>query len=256
MDKLLILFNCFFNVSDIERTIISIIETKYPCDIIFLENPSKYSYKIRELAIKYKIYKHYICTDNIEGNVWQIFYNKYKNIIENYKYIALSEADVVLDKGSLHESMELLSTSPSNVGLLSIDLHMDTTKYYNLPICSWVPNPTKIGIYSVGGTGFQFIIFKQDTLNKFITSINKKELICEVALGIHNYFGISDSNLTVFTKRNNLLWIRTTITKLDHIGWEHYILNNDEYTQEKEKNIKNGKIRNNIDIHLYDLIEL
>ena len=47
-----------------------------------------------------------------------------------------------------------------------------------------------------------------------------------------------------------------SIDKLDHIGWEHYILNNDEYVLEKAKNIKNGKIRNNVNISLYDLIEL
>ena len=35
--RVLVLLNCFFNKDLIERTVISILETKYPCDIIFLE---------------------------------------------------------------------------------------------------------------------------------------------------------------------------------------------------------------------------
>ena len=70
----------FFNVDFIERTVISILETKYPCDIIFLENPSKYSDNIKLLAKKYNIYKHFICNENIEGSVFHIFCNLYNTL--------------------------------------------------------------------------------------------------------------------------------------------------------------------------------
>jgi len=256
MDRLLILFNCFFNVSDIERTVVSVLNTGYPCDIIFLENPSKYSDSIKNLAKKYNIYKHFICNENIEGNVFQIFCNTHKNIIESYKYIAMSEADVVLDKESIHESINILNDSSDEIGVLSIDLHLNNEKYYNLPINDWVPKPTYMGKYKVGNTGVQFIIFKKYILNEFINAINNKRLCNSVALGVNNYYGISDTNLSIFIKKINKLWIRTIQHKLDHIGWEHYILNNDEYVQEKEKNIRNGKIRANIDISLYFLTEL
>ena len=54
--RILVLLNCFFNTDFIEKTVVSILETKYPCDIVFLENPSKYSDDIRILAKNYRYY--------------------------------------------------------------------------------------------------------------------------------------------------------------------------------------------------------
>lgn len=256
MERILVLLNCFFNHSDIERTIESIQNTEYPCDIIMLENPSKYSDKIREIAIKYRVYKHYICSDNIEGNVFLIFCNTYPDIINRYRYICMSEADVVLDMGSLHESINILSTSPDNSDVISIGLHMNTVKYHSLPIQQWVPPPGRSGKYIVGHTGFQFIIFKINVLHDFINSINRKELSEAVALGVDRYYGISDTNLYIFIKRRGHYWLRTEFNNLDHIGWEHYMKHGDEYVEEKNRNLANGKIRSNIDISKYTLLEL
>jgi hypothetical protein len=106
--RLLILLNCFFNFELINRTLKSIKETNFYCDIIFLENPSKYSKEIKDIGRKYKIYKHYISDDNIEGNVFTLFIKNFKQIIDNYDYIGLSEADVVLEKDSLEEAIKIL----------------------------------------------------------------------------------------------------------------------------------------------------
>ena len=254
--RVLVLLNCYFNVGLIERTVISILETKYPCDIIFLENPSKYSDDIRELVKKYNIYKHFISNSNIEGNVFHLFCNLHSNIIEKYTYIAMSEADVVLDKDSMHEAIRILNYSNKKVEILSIDILLDYKKYHNLPIDSWVPKPSDINGYSVGGTGFQFIIFKNYVLKEFINSLNKKELVSPVALGVNNFHMMSDSNLSIFIAKRGTLWVRTKKNKLDHIGWEKYILNNDEYIKDKEKNILTKKIRDNINLKLYTLKEL
>jgi predicted O-methyltransferase YrrM len=252
--KLLILLNCFFNYSDIERTVVSIKNNNYyDYDIIFLENPSKYSNKIKELAKKYNIYKHFICDKNIEGNIFTLFINKYSNIINNYKYIALSEADVVLDKGAVNEAISILDLNDDKVGNLSIDLYLNYEKYKNLPLDTWIKPPIIINNYNVGCTGFQFIIFKNKFLLEFIEKINKKELITSVALGIENYNGLSDSNLVLFNEIKKTLWIRTIKNKLDHIGWEHYIKNDDEYVQLKNENLKSKNIRNNSNINNYYL---
>jgi hypothetical protein len=255
-DKILILLNCFFNTAYIERTLISIINTNYNCDIIFLENPSKYSNDIKILAHKYNIYKHFICNENIEGNVFQIFVNKYKNIIDNYNYIAMSEADVELEKDSIKEAIEILNKSGDNVDVVSIDLLLNNEKYYNLPINQWVPSPIKVGEYTVGPTGFQFIIFKKYFLYEFINSLNKKEICNGVALGVSNYMHISDSNLASFISKRNHLWVRTITNKLDHIGWEFYISNKGEYVEEKKKNLSEKKIRANLNLDLFNLVEL
>jgi len=254
--RILVLLNCFFNTDFIERTVVSIIETKYPCDIVFLENPSKYSEDIRLLAKKYNVYKHFISNNNMEGNIFHLFCNLHSNIIEKYTYIAMSEADVVLDKESLHEAIEILNYSNKKIEILSIDILLDYKKYYNLPLDNWVPKPINVNGYSVGSTGFQFIIFKNYVLNEFIKSLNKKELVSPVALGVNNFHMMSDSNLDMFIKKRETLWVRTIKNKLDHIGWEKYILNNDEYVKEKENNIVKKKIRDNIDLTLYTLKEI
>jgi hypothetical protein len=254
--RILVLLNCFFNTDFIERTVVSILETKYPCDIIFLENPSKYSDDIRILAKKYNVYKHFISNNNMEGNIFHLFCNLHSNIIEKYVYIAMSEADVVLDKESLHEAIKILNYSNNEVEVLSIDIFLDHKKYYNLPIDRWVPKTIKINGYSVGETGFQFIIFKNYVLHEFITSLNKKELVSPVALGVNDYYMMSDSNLTLFIEKRKRLWVRTIKNKLDHIGWEKYIFNNDEYVKIKNENITNKKIRANINLQNYKLKEL
>jgi len=133
---------------------------------------------------------------------------------------------------------------------------LDYKKYYNLPLDNWVPKPINVNGYSVGSTGFQFIIFKNYVLNEFIKSLNKKELVTPVALGVNNFHMMSDSNLNMFIKKRKTLWVRTIKNKLDHIGWEKYILNNDAYIKEKENNIVKKKIRDNIDLTLYTLKEL
>jgi hypothetical protein len=254
--RVLVLLNCFFNTDFIERTVVSILETKYPCDIIFLENPSKHSDDIRLLAKKYNIYKHFISDNNIEGNIFHLFCNLHSNIIEKYVYIAMSEADVVLDKESLHEAIKILNYSNNKVEILSIDILLDYKKYYKLPIDIWVSKPIMVNGYSVGPMGFQFIIFKKYVLNEFIKSLNKKELVSPVALGVSNFHMLSDSNLNMFIVKRKKLWVRTIKNKLDHIGWEKYILNNDEYVKEKENNIVKKKIRDNIELRLYTLKEL
>ena len=89
-----------------------------------------------------------------------------------------------------------------------------------------------------------------------VKSLNKKELVSPVALGVSNFHMMSDSNLNMFIKKRKTLWVRTIKNKLDHIGWEKYILNNDSYIKEKENNIVKKKIRDNIDLTLYTLKEL
>ena len=255
LKPLCILLNCFFNVNDVKRTVESIERTGLPCDIIFLENPSKYSPDMHKLAQEKRIHQHYICSDNIEGNIWELFLSNHPEISTQYRYIALSEADVVLDKDALHEITTLLDASGSNVGNASVDLHLDTEKYKTLPIRAWVPVPEQKAGYSVGASGFQFIVFKPAFLMEFITAIRQKQLSCSIALGSSHFYGISDSNLQEFNRRKGTLWIRTVKAKLDHIGWEHY-LTYDEYCAEKDKNLKAGKIRQTINVDKYTLTRL
>jgi hypothetical protein len=251
--KLLILLNIFFNYSIIERTVESIIKNNYNCDIIFLENPSKYSDEIKKLVSKYDkhIHSHYICNDNIEGNIFTLFISKNISFIKEYDFVAMSEADVILDKDSIKECIEILNESHKH-NICSIDIHMDYKKYNKLPIRKWVPQPNIHNNFSTGHTGFQFIMMKTHLLLEFIESILNKKISGAVALGSKNFTGLSDTNLNSFINSKNLLWYRTIHNKLDHIGWELYLEDN-EYVQLKNKNLKEKKIRYNDNLNNYFL---
>lgn len=255
MEKLLVIFNCYFNYKDIEKTIISILDNNVPVDIIFLENPSKYSNKIREIAIKYKIFKHYICSDNIECNTWTLFINTHMDIIKQYNYIAMTEGDTVLSNGSINECLTILKKY-NNCGNCSIDIDLNYEKYGKLPIREWVPVPIDHEDCYEGIFGWQFMIFKQHFLLDFISAINNKEIAGYIALGSDVFYGLSDTNLFTYVNRRGTRWLRTKKHNLDHIGWEHYLDDNDEYYVEKRKSINDKKIRVNFNLDNYKLIEL
>lgn len=256
--SLLLLINCFFNVSLIDRCLESIknsLKNTFTLDIILLENPSKYSEEIYRLGKKYNIYKHYICNDNIEGNIFTVYMEKYKDTIQKYKYVGMSEGDVVMEEGALEEAIGILERNDARVGNISIDVELNYSKYYNLPIRQWIPVARHVDDYDVGPTGFQCIVFKRDFALDFFAELKKQTLCGSVALGNTVFYGLSDTNLTIYNERRNTLWIRTKKYKLDHIGWEMYIDMNNDYVREKEKNLSTNKIRYTGEIDGYELVE-
>lgn len=256
MERILVVFNCYFNYRDIERTIVSVLANNVPVDIIFLENPSKYSDKIKEIADKYKIFMHLMCSGNIEFNTFTLFCNTYPEIVSQYDYIAITEADVVLPDGSIQECFSILKKY-DNCGNCSIFPETNFEKYKSLPLHDWVVPPSRILDDCVEArAGLQFIIFKKDFLMSYIDSINKKEICGHVILGCHNFYGFSDVNLAKFISLKNKNWLATKYNKLDHIGWEHFLDVNDEYWIERSKNIAAGKIRVNFDLSQYHFIDI
>ena len=255
--KMLILMHAFFNYDFIERTINSIYNQNnkdIDIDIIFLETESKYSNKIKKLANKYKIYKHFFIKDNTSAN-FTIFSRDYKSIINKYDFIALTEGDVVLDKNSLTEAFYIINKY--NMPFCAIDLYTNLPKYKNIQdkINTWISKPIIEKDYNIIKTGVQFMIFKKNIYNKLIDDLTNKKLISPIALGVSNFHGLSDSNIHLFLKLNNYKSIATKYNKLDHIGWEPNIFNtkkNIEYNNLKIENLNKG-LRDNIDISKYKL---
>ena len=136
-----------------------------------------------------------------------------------------------------------------NVGNVSIDLDLNYEKYDGLPLNSWVPSFEMKNNYKVGATGIQFVIFKKQFLFDFFDAINEKKLNSGIALGTSEFYGFSDSNLILYNNIQNKLWVRTQNTKLDHIGWELYLDNDNEYVKYKDQMLKEQKIRVNIDLN-------
>jgi hypothetical protein len=255
--KMLIIMKVFFNYDFIERTIISINNQKnsnIEYDIIFLEVESKYSNKMKQLADKYKIYKHFFIKDNI-SNIITLFSKDYKNIINKYDFIALTEGDAVLDKECFREALYIINKY--NFPYCAIDLYTNLPKYKKIQnkINSWVANPVNKEDYNIRGTGVQFMIFSKNIYNKLIMDVLNKKLISPIALGEKQFHGLSDSNIHLFLRLNNYKSVTTKYNKLDHIGWEPSIYNtkkNIEYKNIKKENVKK-RLRKNIDISNYKL---
>jgi hypothetical protein len=241
--SLTICLNCFYNINDVEQTLNSIDQNKY--EIVCMENPSKYEMSAL-FQNKNQNIKHYKCSENIDANIFTLFYWFYKNK-KKTKYLAFSEADVIIDTGAIEEALFILSNNQAEI--CSIGLKMDYKKYKGLPIRSWVPCPQLDPKNNVmyGHTGFQFIIASWEIWDQFFNALENRKLNSGIALGSNEYFGISDSNLKLFADINNLKWAQTKNNLLDHIGWLHYLNEQDEYWQYKNLLLKNKKIRHQSD---------
>ena len=251
MIKILILMNVFFNYDYIERTLKSInnqILSDQIIDIIFLENPSKYSFKIKELSYKYNIKYHFLSNKNLSGQIFTYFINNYKDIIKDYDYICLTESDVILDNGCIQELTDIIVSKKNNICYTALYTNLKKyTKIQNL-INTWVPKTNFKNEYAIGHTGIQFIMFKKEYLLFFFKEINSKKICNPIALGSSNYYGFSDSNLKYFNNLNNVVCYQTKNNKLEHIGWEVSIGLNKEYEEIKKYNLKNKIIRHNSEL--------
>jgi len=247
----------YYNHDLIERTLKSL--QKYrdnnEVDIYFIENPSKNSQLIKDLANTYNVNYHYICSENIGGILFEYFLRKMHFLLDKYDYISTTESDVVVEDGSIEEAISILNEN-NEIPVSYIQLNCDLEKYKKLPISRWVPKPVKYKTFYTGITGFQFITFRKDILYDFLNRLENKEIVAPIILGCSDYYGLSDTNLGIYI--NNILRQKGGITnrKLDHIGWEKYIdingnLNDTgEYCLEKKKHVyrtRSNEILDNIE---------
>lgn len=267
--KTLLLVEAYFKISDICQCLDSIDFKKY--DVMILENPSKYSVQIYEQIQKYPIRYYFRCNENIEGNIFTLFFKTQQELLNEYKYIGLSEGDVVFEsdspdaiesKDSIGEALEILEKNQSNVRICSVDLNVDMEIYKPLNVKQFIPNFNIIydkGLQKnikIGHTGFQCILAEKSIWLDYIDMILKRQLWSPVALGSEVFHGISDSNLIKYANQKKILWARTTVGRLDHIGWRHYLNPEDEYWLEKQKNLREKKIRYNSDLKKYILSKI
>ena len=250
MKKHAILMLCYYNHDSIERTLKSF--KKYrecnDVDIYFLENPSKNSTHIKDLAVRYSIDKHFICSDNIGGILIDHVLRSYPDLMKQYQYISTTESDVVVEDGSIEEALNILDEN-REIPVSFIQINCELEKYKHLPVKSWVPTPTRYKTFLAGFTGAQFITYRTGVLYNFLDTLSKKMIIGSCALGCSNFYGASDTNLHIYITRFLKTVGGVTNLKLDHIGWEQYMDKNgyldetNEYCLEKKKHVY--RIRSN-----------
>ena len=245
--QILILMNVFFNIDFISRTLNSIKNQKHQQNItiIFLENPSVNSDKIKHLAIQNNI-EHYICDENIAGKIFHLYINLNIDYINKFDYVVITESDVVLDSFVIDEQVFILNKYEDS-GCCFCGVKCNLPKYSKIQdkINTWIQKPIIKLDYSLGHTGFQFIMFKTNYLIEFINTLNKKKISSTIARGSNNYNYISDTNLYLFNKLKKIKNYQTKYNKLDHIGWETAVGLNKNYEILKNHYLSNKIIRNN-----------
>lgn len=257
MKDTLILVLAYFNHKDVDETLKSLFtpykdkQIAIPFDVVVLENPSKYSEQMKAVVNKYDnhILKHFRAKENVELFLFQYFLNNFRHITDNYKFIGISEGDVILDPEAFDECYMLINKY-KNVGNVSIDLSLKNLQIPPLPESArnWISSGRIYEDYIEGPTGFQFVLFRKSHLDEFLYHVNNKLLNNHIALGVKDYHGMVDTNLIHFNKLKNTPWIRTKRNKLLHIGWEHFKDPKDEYWLTRTQSINDKKIRINVDV--------
>lgn len=210
----------YFNYDLVERSINSF-TSQFQGDIIFIENPSIHSEKMRQIGKKYNICSHYICNENIGGCAIELFLRSNADMLKKYDYIAVTESDMVIEKGGINELFDIL-TNNIEIDIASIQLDIHLSKYKNLPTYLWVPPIEKYKNFYLGYTGFQFIMFRHNILYDFLQKLADKKHVNHIACGSNDFYGLSDTNLYDYIMKNEMKWAVTN-TKGDHIGWEKYL---------------------------------
>ena len=252
-----ILICAFYNKELLDRTLESIYANNcsHDFDIYFLENPSERSSEIHSLKNKYPKIKFYICQENIDIGIFDAFIKHYmKEELEKYEYITICEGDVVLDKESINEVINILDNN-SEVKVCSVKLHVNLKKYQAIQhlINSWVPPPAPYKDFNVGTTGLQFLTFRTGVLYNFLGNADKFPAPI-AATNNHRYIGINDHCILKYCSHNKLTWAVTKEFGLDHTGWEGLLdMENSAYYKRRTKDIENNKIRvTRLDYSIYD----
>lgn len=225
--NIVIIMLVYFNYDLVERSIESFI-SDFQGDIIFIENPSIHSEKMREIGKKYNICSHYICNENIGGCAIELFLRSNVDMLKKYNYIAVTESDMVIEKGCISELVDILS---NNIEIDTASVQLDILpKYKNLPTNLWVPPINKYKNFYLGYTGFQFIMFRRNILYDFLQKLANKMHVNNIAGGCNDFYGLSDTNLYDYILKNGMKWAVTS-TKGDHIGWEKYLDDDGNFAQ-------------------------
>lgn len=250
----------YYNYELVERSIKSF-HSVFDGDIIFIENPSIHSDKMRELAVRYGVSRHFICNENIGGCLIELFLRSYSSLLNKYDFVAITESDFVVQHGAIDETLNILVNNVE-IDIVSIQLDITLPKYKKLPIKSWVPTLHRYKNFYLGKTGFQFIMFRCHILYDFLKQLQTKEIVNPIVLGCNNFYGLSDTNLYCYIVKNNKKWGVTNLTG-DHIGWEQYLDENgnfsleSDYCNERKKHLYYTRSNQVMDkLHTFSIIEI
>ena len=219
-------------------------EEEVEIDIKVLENPSRYSEKMKEVCAKYSSQgvEHYLSNQNIEMACFQVFSFKNKeDFLSEYDYICVSEGDVVLKDGSMRECYHLVTDQQP---VCSINVSKENLKIPPHPpdAIHWIPPHRELGDHIEGPFGLQFVMFTSKYYYNFLDALEKKTLSAVIPLGgkVQHF---SDTNLMAFMAKTGVKQYKTINNSLVHIGCDNFLDPKDEYWCFRNGLIHQKKIR-------------
>jgi len=260
--RVAVLILAFFNVQDIKGCLETLVKSNgVDLDIFILENPSPYTQEMVSMCSKFNthITKYLLASSNMEMNIFTMAINTYKNLLNTYDYIAISEGDITIENGAVRETINIINNH--NKGCCSVDFNLCNLKIPPLPpaAINWVPKPRDIpgADFRIGETGLQFITFQKKFLFDFVEAINNQKYSSGTPGGVADFTGFSDNNLGKFHREiYGHQRYRTKNNRLIHTGWNHFYDKNDEYWKFRTHLIQRKKIRVNKDISADSFIEI
>lgn len=216
--KILCVLNTFFNYDHIRECFDSIDTNEI--DFFILENKSKYSDLIESYFKDKKVIGYIQSEENVTHGTVDYFIKNYKDLIEEYDYITITDGDLLVDDIRSLYSEIISILDEDRVMVCCVDLKNDNLPLHTIPeSINWVPKSTTINNkYLNGFSGTHMLTLKKENLF-LITSIDK---FIDVTV---------QRNVMI----NNGVWAKTLINKAKHLTWDYYY-NGNEYYEWKKNN--------------------
>ena len=217
----------YFNCDLVERTLESFgnYRKNNSVDVFLIENPSKNSASMREIAVKYNV-GHYMCSENVGVSLFDEFLRLRRAQMSDYDFISITESDVVVEDGAIEETLSILQEN-AEIPIAQIRLNADLDKYRKLPLGEWgITGFPRYKTFSIGTTGFQFVTFRKEVMYDVLERLERKEIsgcIAGMAGAPGTYAALSDQTVRMYVHQHHGGLAAITNLKLDHIGWEKYM---------------------------------
>lgn len=230
----------YFNCDLVERTLESFgnYRKNTSVDVFLIENPSKNSASMREIAVKYNVAGHYMCSENVGVSLFDEFLRLRRAQMTDYDFISITESDVVVEDGAIEETLSILQEN-AKIPIAQIQINVDLDKYRKLLLGNewWVPAPIRYKTFFLGTTGFQFVTFRKEVMYDLLDRLERKEIsgsIAGMAGAPGTYAALSDQTVRMYVHQHHGGQVlqhqpagegpqAVTNLKLEHIGWEKYM---------------------------------
>jgi len=193
---------CFHNYEHIKKCFNSVYNKNI--DFFIIENKSENSIQIQEFFIDKQLKGYIQFESNISNNAFNIFIQEYKSLLNQYKYITISDCDIEISSNEVFEELKKNLHYP-NVGVSCVDLSLENFPYHIPFSNTWIPNGKVQENYIECRTGIHLMTIENKNLET-IYECNK----------------FLDSNLYKLFYKKNMKWVKTLKNKGYHLTWDLY----------------------------------